>query len=101
MYRHAYSRRIRLDHHAAEQPYDRLVCAVCGFPGVPTDQAPAERLGSKPVIVTGTTYIGVAADAAVSTFDKHVDVVRQPGECPCCGAELFLDGARGSGLRRH
>jgi len=102
MVRHSWSRRVWRTPGAepALTRSTRLRCAVCGFPAVDATQSPGERLDQKPVTVTGTLYVGVAADAAVTTFDRATEVVRQPGECPHCGAERWLDGSRGSGLRR-
>jgi hypothetical protein len=76
-----------------------LTCAVCGFRGVPAAQTPAARWGNPPITTTGTTYVGTRADDPVTSFDLQVTVVRQPGECPHCGAERYLDGRRGSGVR--
>lgn len=102
MQRGSYSWRIRREPGAepAHISTKRLRCSVCGFPGVDVTQEPGARLGQKPVVVTGTLFVGVSADAAVTTFDSATEVQRQPGECPHCGAERFLDGSRGSGLRR-
>ena len=100
MQRARYSRRWRVESSSpATVITDRVTCAVCRFPGVNLDYEPAAHLGLKASTTNGTTYIGTAANAAISTFDKEVVPVRRPGECDFCGAELYLDGRRGSGLR--
>ena len=102
MFRHAWSWQIWREPGAEPAHIDtkRVRCAVCGWPAAPAEETPGERLDQKPVTVTGTLFVGVAANAAVATFDKATEVQRQPGECPHCGAERYLDGSRGSGLRR-
>jgi hypothetical protein len=76
-----------------------ITCSVCGFPGVPAGMTPGARIGLKPVEITGTVYVGPDADSPVTSFDKQVMTIRQAGECPCCGAERYMDGRRGSGNR--
>lgn len=78
---------------------DRVVCAVCFWPANDIEEEPAARLGAKPTRTTGSTYVWARPDEPVSTLDKEVVAIRQYGECDFCGAELFLDGRRGSALR--
>ena len=100
MHRTRYSRRWRVESSSpATVITDRVTCAVCRFPGVNLDYEPAAHLGLKASTTNGTTYVWTAANDALSTLDKEVVPVRQPGECPFCGGERWLDGTRGSGLR--
>lgn len=99
-YRHRFSRRWRINQVTPETILeDRVICAICGFRGVPIDDPPREDLGAKPTQTTGSTYVWTAANESVTTLDKTVVVLDQVGTCPFCHGEQFLDGRRGSALR--
>ena len=97
MLRSTFSHRVRREPSTELFPIVR--CAVCRWPAVDATQEPGARLGLKPIEVTGTVYAGPRADSPVSSFDKQTTVIRQTGECAACGAEMYLSGRWGSGLR--
>lgn len=83
-----------------EQTENRIVCAICGFPGVSPYARPGESTnheGSVSIAETGTTYVWDSPDEPTSNQDYEAVVTpNSMRACPDCGGERFLDGRRGS-----
>lgn len=89
--------RVTIHPPSDDKPLLRLICGVCGFPGIPFETVPGENCPTT-LQVTGTTYSWTNSDDAIGLIDKFVVPIPNPSvSCAFCGATAYMTGSRGQG----